>query len=307
MQSKEYWANTSPQNILVVDDEQPIREFVAEALMALGHEVRTAADGEDAMLKLQQSHFNVVITDMVMPRMDGMQLIRYLTEHQNAIDIIAITGQAMIYKYTDVVAAGAADFITKPFTFNELEAKLNRLIRERALRDELERLAVRDALTGLFNRRVFQNMVRKESIRAIRYQHPLYLFFLDVDRFKQYNDKNGHQAGDSLLVRFAAMLKGIIREEVDSAFRYGGDEFTVLLPYLPSESAVMVAERIRGQYNGLKLEPTSLSIGIARFRDQSDSIDHDIEDMIHRADSALYHAKHGLGRDRVYVDLDSLD
>lgn len=307
MQSKEYWAKTSPQNILVVDDEQPIRDFIAEALATLGHEVRTAADGLDAVEQMEQNHFNVVITDMVMPRMDGMQLITYLAERQNGIDIIAITGQAMIYKYTDVVAAGAADFITKPFTLNELEAKLNRLIRERNLRAELERLAVRDALTGLYNRRFFQNVIRKESIRAIRYQHPLYLFFLDLDRFKQYNDKHGHQAGDDLLVRFASVLKGSIRDEVDSAFRYGGDEFTVLLPFLPSASAVMVAERIRGNYNALNLEPTSLSIGIARFRDKSISIDLDIEDMIHRADSALYHAKHGLGRNRVSVDVESLD
>ncbi|HOI96152.1 MAG TPA: diguanylate cyclase [Syntrophobacter fumaroxidans] len=305
MEAREFWAKTPSQHILVVDDEQPVRDFVAEALESMGHEVETAVDGRDALEKMEDSDFSVVITDMVMPRMDGMQLIRYLSEHQNEVDIIAITGLAMDYKYTDVVAAGASDFITKPFTMNELEAKLNRLIRERHLREELERLAVRDPLTGLFNRRFFQRLVRKESIRAIRHQHQLFLFFLDIDRFKDYNDQNGHQAGDELLVRFAAVLRQSIRKDVDTAFRYGGDEFMVLLPYLPLEQALPVAERIRENFGQLLLVPTSLSVGIARYLEKSVSIDDDIGDMISRADQALYHAKHGLGRNRVYLDKES--
>jgi len=305
MEAREFWAKTPSQHILVVDDEQPVRDFVAEALESMGHEVETAVDGRDALEKMEDSDFSVVITDMVMPRMDGMQLIRYLSEHQNEVDIIAITGLAMDYKYTDVVAAGASDFITKPFTMNELEAKLNRLIRERHLREELERLAVRDPLTGLFNRRFFQRLVRKESIRAIRHQHQLFLFFLDIDRFKDYNDQNGHQAGDELLVKFAAVLRQSIRKDVDTAFRYGGDEFMVLLPYLPLEQALPVAERIRENFGQLLLVPTSLSVGIARYLEKSVSIDDDIGDMISRADQALYHAKHGLGRNRVYLDKES--
>ncbi len=142
----------------------------------------------------------------------------------------------MKYKYTDVIAAGAADFITKPFTLNELEAKLNRLIRERCLRQELELLAVRDPLTGLYNRRFFRKWSGEEVVRALRYDHPLFLFFFDIDHFKAYNDQNGHQAGDVLLIQLAEVLKSSIREDVDTAFRYGGDEFTVLLPHLPKRA-----------------------------------------------------------------------
>lgn len=290
------------QKILVVDDEQQVCDVLVEALTYMGHTPDTARDGRDAMEKIESVPFGVVITDMDMPRMDGMELIRRLVEKKNGVDIIAITGHTMKYKYTDVVAAGAADFITKPFTLNELEAKLNRVIRERQLVEELERLAIRDHLTGLYNRRYFQKAVRMEAIRALRYNHPLFLFFFDVDRFKEYNDRKGHQAGDELLIHLARVLEASIREDVDSAFRYGGDEFLVLLPYLPEGQAAVVAERIRENYGRLLLAPTSLSAGVAKFRQSGVSIDDDVDDFIRRADEALYHAKHDLGRNCVHFD-----
>ncbi|MCE5244371.1 MAG: diguanylate cyclase [Syntrophobacteraceae bacterium] len=295
-----------PQNILVVDDEQQVCDILAEALTFMGHTVRVAKDGLEALQVMEKFSFDIVVTDMDMPRMDGMELIRHLVTDRNAIDIIAITGHSMKYKYTDVVAAGAADFITKPFTLNELEAKLNRLIRERHLRRELERLATRDALTGLYNRRFFQRVVRSEAIRATRYLHPLFLFFVDIDRFKDFNDQTGHQAGDDLLVKLADVFRGSLREDVDTAFRYGGDEFTVLLPHLPAEQASVVAERLRRNFKELQFAPTSLSIGIGRFLSRSESIDLDVEDMIRRADMALYHAKHHLGRDCFFFDPESV-
>ena len=294
------------QSILVVDDEQQVCDILAEALTFMGHAVRVARDGLEALRALEESTFDIIITDMDMPRMDGMELIKNLVAERNGIDIIAITGHSMKYKYTDVVAAGAADFITKPFTLNELEAKLNRLIRERHLRRELERLATRDPLTGLYNRRFFQRVIRSEAIRSTRYQHPLFLFFIDIDRFKDFNDQMGHQAGDDLLVKLAEVLRSSIREEVDTSFRYGGDEFTILLPHLPVEQATIVAERLRKNFKDLDFAPTSLSIGIGRFLQRTDNVDHDVEDMIRRADMALYHAKHHLGRDCFFFDRESV-
>lgn len=292
----------STQSVLVVDDEPQVCEILADSLTGHGHNVDTAKDGLEAVAKIRNGRYNIVITDMDMPRMDGMQLIDYIVHNHNDIDIIAITGHIMKYKYTDVVSAGAADFITKPFTLNELEAKFNRVVRERCLREELEKLAIRDPLTGLSNRRFFTEMARKEAIRAVRYRHPLFMFFLDVDQFKEYNDLHGHQAGDDLLVETAKLLTGAIRENVDSAFRYGGDEFVLLLPHLPTEQAMTVAERIRDKYTLLGLTPTSLSIGIARFLERLGSIEQDIQDMIHRSDDALYSAKKNRGKNNVFVD-----
>lgn len=288
--------------ILVVDDEPQVCEVLADSLVATGYLADTARDGLDAVEKMKSKSYAIIITDMDMPRMDGMQLIEYIAHNRPGTDIIAITGHIMKYKYTDVVSAGAADFITKPFTLNELEAKLNRIVRERKLREELERLAIRDPLTGLSNRRSFQEVARKEAIRAVRYRHTLLMFFLDIDHFKQYNDKYGHQAGDDLLAATAKLLSGSVREDVDSAFRYGGDEFVLLLPHLPVEQALTVAERIREKFSRVAMTPSSLSIGIARFLERAGSIEQDIQDMIQRSDSALYQAKKSGGRNKVFID-----
>ena len=288
------------QNILVVDDEQSIRDILSEALSHMGHRVETAVDGLEAVGKIENGNFNIVITDMMMPRMDGMELIRYLVEHQKRIDIIAITGHTMSYQYTDVIAAGAADFIAKPFTINELEAKLKRIFRERHLLEELERLAEKDPLTGLYNRRLFEKTVRKEAHRAARYHHTLCLFFLDIDNFKEYNDIYGHQAGDNVLIQLANILTTSVRRNVDTPFRFGGDEFTLLLPHLSNDAAMKVATRILDAYNRLELKPTYLSVGVAFFLHRTDDIDKDIKDMVQRSDRALYHAKHKLGGNQAY-------
>jgi diguanylate cyclase (GGDEF)-like protein len=294
------------QSILVVDDEPQACEIISDALSSQGHVVESAGDGMEAIEKIKRSEFSIIVTDMDMPQMDGMQLIEYMARNNIDIDIIAITGHIMQYTYTEVVEAGAADFITKPFSLNELEAKLNRLIRERSLRKQLAKLAVRDPLTSLQNRRSFEENARKEAIRTIRYQHTLYLFFMDVDNFKKYNDLYGHQAGDALLIEMANILENSIRENIDSVYRYGGDEFVMLVPHLPAAQALSVAERICGKFDSLKLEPTSISIGIAKFIEKSGSIDQDIQDMIQRADSALYAAKKGPGKNGILVDEGSL-
>ncbi len=293
------------QDILVVDDEQSICDFLTEALVHLGHRVQTASDGAEAIEKVHEGSFGVVITDMVMPRMDGMELIKYLVETQRNTSIIAITGHTMSYEYTDVIAAGASDFIAKPFTINELEAKLNRVLRERQLLDELQRLAVKDPLTGLYNRRMFQKVARKEAIRSVRYAHPLCLFFLDIDSFKAYNDMYGHRAGDDLLVEFARVLTVSVRKNIDCVFRFGGDEFTMLLPHLSSHAALGVSRRILDLYNRFGFKPTSLSIGIALYLVKTGDTDRDIEDMVQRADRALYYVKHNLGGNEAHLDEES--
>lgn len=291
----------SPQRILLVDDEEQMREILQEALSLMGHDVETARDGQKAVSKVQEAEFDIVITDIHMPHMDGIQLIKYLSENRPAIDIVAITGHSMDYTYTDVVQSGASDFIIKPFTLNELEAKVRRIVRERELRKELEHLAIRDSLTGLYNRRYFDEVVRKEAVRASRYHHPLLLYFIDIDQFKSFNDERGHRAGDQVLSHFALILQQCIRKDVDIACRYGGDEFVLLVPHVEAAQALIVADRIRERYNELNLHPTRLSIGIAQLEVAGMDVERDVEDMICRADKALYHAKHNLGGDCAFI------
>lgn len=289
-----------PHKILVVDDEGSLRDILHEALIEWGHSVLVAENGRQALVLLAENPVDVIITDLQMPEMDGMELTGEVRRRYPEVDVIAITGFSNRYHYAEVIAAGAADFITKPFTLDKLEAKLIRLFRERSLRNRLQEMAQRDPLTGLYNRRHFETVIADEAVRSIRYRHPLALMFMDVDRFKQYNDQHGHRVGDALLVTLADILLTSIRDHVDKVFRYGGDEFLVVLPMLEQAGALKVAERIRTNYRNAGLGKTSLSIGIAELRVETGDLDRDIEQLIRRADASLYHVKKHLGGDRTW-------
>ena len=244
------------------------------------------------MEKLKDGNVDIVITDISMPRMDGIELIKKIITDFDDVDIIVITAYGMIYKYTEIIALGASDFISKPFDINELEAKLNRILRERKLRAELRRLSTRDGLTGLYNRRYFDENLNHEVSRAVRQGYSLHLLFVDLDGFKQYNDKYGHQQGDNLLKRLAEVMLENIRKEVDSAYRYGGDEFAVILPHANRQQALMVAQRLLKSFNTRSVNSdNSLSIGLAKLEDPCETLKENIESLITKADQALYHAK----------------
>ena len=277
--------------ILAVDDDPEIRDILHEILTHLGHTSVTAVDGLDAVEKLSEHHFDMVITDLRMPRMDGIELIKKIKVGFEDVDVIALTVYGTEYNYTEVIGVGASDFIDKPFNVNELEAKINRIIRERSQRAELKRLSTRDGLTGLYNRRYFEDNLRHEAIRAFRQNYNLYLLFIDLDNLKGYNDYYGHQQGDDLLRQLAKMILGNIRRDVDSAYRYGGDEFAVVLPHARRQQAMMVAERLFTEYNKRDLTPTSLSIGLAKLKGTGNTLEGDLQTLIREADQALYRAK----------------
>ncbi|MEJ2363943.1 MAG: diguanylate cyclase [Deltaproteobacteria bacterium] len=278
-------------HILAVDDDPEIRDILHEILTHLGHTSVTAVDGLDALEKLSEHHFDMVITDLRMPRMDGIELIKRIKAGFDDVDVIALTVYGTEYNYTEVIGVGASDFINKPFDVNELEAKINRIIRERSQRAELKQLSTRDGLTGLYNRRYFENNLRHEAIRAFRQNYNLYLLFIDLDNLKGYTDYYGHQQGDDLLRQLGKMILGNIRRDVDTAYRYGGDEFAVVLPHAGRQQALMVAERLFTEYNKRDLTLTSLSIGLAKLKGTDDTLEGDLQTFIREADQALYRAK----------------
>jgi diguanylate cyclase (GGDEF)-like protein len=279
------------KSILCVDDDQGIRELLHEIIIRLGHSIITAVDGIDALEKLKDGNFDIVITDISMPRMDGIELINKITTDFSDVDIIVITAYGMIYKYTEIIALGASDFISKPFDINELEAKLNRVLRERQLRAELKSLSTRDGLTGLYNRRYFDENLEHEVSRALRQSYSLYLLFIDVDAFKAYNDKFGHQRGDKLLIELSAIIRDNIRKDVDSAYRYGGDEFAVILPHASRQQAFMVAQRLLSSLSKKSVSSTGLSIGLTKLEDSGETLKKNLESLIRKADQAAYGAK----------------
>jgi diguanylate cyclase (GGDEF)-like protein len=297
--------NRDQQSVLSVDDDGELRELLHELICQMGHASVTAADGIDALEKMEEKQFDIVITDINMPRLNGVGLIKRITSDFSDTDVIAITGYQTEYNYTDIIALGASDFISKPINIDEFEAKIKRIVRERNMRFELRRLSTCDALTGLYNRRHLDDNLQNEAIRASRQHYDLYLLLIDIDNFKVYNDKYGHQQGDRLLQELARIILRSIRENVDSGYRYGGDEFAATILHANPQQALMVAERLRTEYNERNLVPTSLSIGIAKLKNSHGTLEEDLDDLIRKADQALYLAKNNGGDQNVILDISS--
>ena len=297
--------NRARQSVLSVDDDQDLRDLLHELIIEMGLISVTAVDGMDALEKMEEKQFDIVITDINMPRLNGIGLIKRIAAEYSDTDVIAITGFQTEYNYTDIIALGASDFISKPINMNEFEAKIKRIVRERKMRSELRRLSTCDALTGLYNRRHLDENLQKEAIRASRQHYDLYLLLIDIDNFKSYNDKYGHQQGDRLLKELARIISRNIRNNVDSGYRYGGDEFAVTILHANPQQALMVADRFCREYNERNLHPTSLSIGIAKLKNSSNNLEQDLDSMIRKADQALYIAKNNGGNQKVMVELNS--
>nr|HID59221.1 diguanylate cyclase [Desulfobacterales bacterium] len=279
------------KKVLGVDDDPYILKILGEMLARFGCKYTLARDGVEALEILEKDKFCIVITDICMPRMDGIALTKEIRKRYPYIDIIIITGYDTEYTYTDVIRKGASDYISKPFNIDELEAKIRRILREQALKAELFRLSIRDGLTDLYNRRYFDIKLREEVGRTLRQGHPLFLVLFDIDRFKDYNDKFGHQKGDRLLKEVATIIFESTRKNVDSGFRYGGDEFAIIIPYVNRDQCHNIAERVRLNYNKRRFEPTSLSLGVAPLINVGSTVDEHIDRLIHNADQALYRCK----------------
>jgi two-component system, cell cycle response regulator len=288
--------------ILIVYDDKSTLILIGAYVESFGYEYDIAEDGEEAVKKLQDGNFTIVLTDMMMPRMDGMQLLKYIQEYSPKIGVIVVTGYSNTFTYTSLIKAGASDFIAKPFNVDELEAKLNRLIRELNLVRRLEQYSIIDALTGLYNRRYFDTKILEEVQRADRQRYSVFLQMVDVDNLKGHNDQAGHQSGDKLLHELGVILAESIRTNVDWSFRYGGDEFGIISTQLEFNQIISIAQRVLVKYNSKNFTGTGLSIGIARFiRHPDKNWYDDIADLVARADKALYSAKNN-GKNRVSFD-----
>ncbi len=278
--------------ILIVDDDPAVLELLADYMSQFQFDYSTAGDGEDAIRKLKKDTFTIVLTDIMMPKMNGMELLEHVNRNHPDINVIVVTGYSKDFTFTDVIKAGASDFITKPFNADELEAKLKRVIREQELIHQLEYLSKRDGLTNLYNRRYFDTRLTEETKRGWRQGYEVFLLFIDINKFKGYNDKYGHLEGDKVLIKVGEILHECIRGNVDWAFRYGGDEFAVILEDVDHKQSQTTAGRILDQYHSCSFGDTDLSIGIARFfHKKGNSWQADITNLISRADRMLYQAK----------------
>lgn len=237
--------------VLIVEDDHIARKGLADLLALWGYEVASAADGAEALERAAEDPPEVVVSDLVMPGMDGLALLSVLrTDHPEAA-VIMLTGQGSIESAVQAMKEGAYDYLTKPLeSLAAYELSLTRalehrhLLRENArLFQEVQRLAITDPLTGLYNRHRLADALETEGERAVRYGRPVSMIMMDVDDLKVVNDSHGHPAGDVVLQRVADAIRGNIRR-LDLPTRYGGDEFLVLLPETTLADAERVAERI---------------------------------------------------------------
>jgi two-component system, cell cycle response regulator len=308
---KESQQKSEPQSlneakVLIVDDDEAIRESMNEFVDMSGYQSLTAVSAEEALARLASETVDVVITDIMLPGMDGLELTDRIKKEYD-IDVIVMTGYSGDYSYEEAISKGASDFVFKPVRFEELLLRLRRVLKERRLTqervqmlDKLKRLSITDGLTKLYNSRYFYNQLKAEIDRTARYQRPLSLLLMDIDQFKEYNDSFGHLEGDQVLLRLGQVIRSCLRK-MDSAYRYGGEEFTVILPETEGDEAATVAERIRSSVSLETFYPKgqnenftiTISIGVTEYIH-----DEEIAIFVQRADKAMYLSKQS-GRNRV--------
>ncbi len=293
--------------VLIVDDDSSVRNTIHEYIANAGFDPTAAASAEEALELLDKNDFAVVITDIRLPGMGGLELTKVIKQ-RNGADVIVVTGYSDDYSYEEAINIGASDFVIKPVRLEELLLRMRRVLKERQLSTErtrmmekLQKLATTDGLTKLYNSRSFYSQLELEVDRFNRYKHPLSLLLLDIDNFKRFNDTFGHLEGDKVLVRFSQIIKDCLRIN-DSAYRYGGEEFTVILPETDGEKAKTVAQRIRSTLEAETFTPTpdqsakiTISIGVTQYFPKEE-----LSAFIRRADQAMYFSKQN-GRNRVTV------
>ena len=297
--------------VLIAEDDPVQRKLLVAQMEKLGMQVYIAEDGQAAWETLQKYPINLVISDWLMPKVSGKELVEKIRgkEFENYTYVILLTSKDDSSDLIDGLEAGADDYITKPFNPKELEARISVARRILKLEDELlktrtklERLAAYDSLTGLLNRRAFTERAEKELNRAMRQNWPAGVIFFDIDNFKQFNDTYGHAVGDEVLQHLAEIVSNAIRP-YDLFGRWAGDEFICLITASFEEATRAIAERIRSQVASSTIKtsngalPVTISVGLAYKNELKEA---SLDALLLKADEALYQAK-DKGRNRIAV------
>jgi two-component system cell cycle response regulator len=294
--------------ILIADDDRLSLRLLEHTLQEWGHDVVSCVDGLEAWHRLVDAGVSLVITDWIMPGLDGLQLTGLIRERLASpyIYVILLTGEDGRDGFLTAMDAGVDDYLTKPLDLAELRARLAVGRRVLTLQDELRRalavaeeLATTDALTGLLNRRTILDRGGIAYEQSRRQGYPLSVIMADIDHFKEVNDAYGHQAGDRVLAAVAASLQSGIRR-YDQLGRYGGEEFLAILPGCSATDVRAVAERMRQGVETLEIVESGVRLRMTASFGMACSIGAEggsVSQLIDAADRALYEAK-GEGRNR---------
>lgn len=294
--------------ILVVDDQRSMRVLCSSIVKSLGHTVVEAETGQQAIDICQQEKVDLILMDVEMPEMNGFEATRLIRESVSTwFPIIFVSAMTDTKSFAEGIRSGGDMYLFKPIVKEVLESTINAMHRIAKIQAELhstkvrmELLAHQDALTGLVNRRGFDNAMELELERSQGDKQPLSLIMLDIDYFKAFNDFYGHQQGDDCLAHVSSVLRRVACRPHDIVARYGGEEFAIILPNTKLEHAELVAQRILKALHKLAYrhekspiaEHVTVSCGLAQ-----NQVGDQPAGLIQRADEALYQAK-AQGRDR---------
>lgn len=314
-----------PDNrVMVVDDDASILGVIAEVLQDDGYDVTTAGSGEEALELLKEGEFALVMTDIRLPGINGVEVLEGVKVASTRTNVIMITSHASLETSLDAIKRGAYDYLLKPFedlslissaakravkSFS-LDLERSQLIRSLKLSNKelgrvnrvLHGLAIRDGLTDLFNHRYVNEMLQKEIEKAEVENTDVSLIFVDVDKFKLFNDEYGHQNGDVLLRELGALMRDNVRQK-DIVARWGGEEFVIVSPDTNNNTAARLAESLRATIaehifmNGAQKlnSQVTISAGVSSLSTQKTKAA-----LIEAADAALYRAKEN-GRNQVQL------
>jgi diguanylate cyclase (GGDEF)-like protein len=291
-----------PARVLIADDDADFRTLIARRAARMGLEIVEAEDGRRAIEILREQHFDVILADLYMPGATGLDVIEAAQRIDPDVPAIILTGSASIETAVEALRAGVYDYMIKPLeSMAAFELSVShaldhhRLIKENArLFTEVQRLAVTDPLTGLFNRHKLNEVLELEVERAKRYGRRLSVIMLDMDGMKQINDTYGHPAGDEVLRRVAWAIRSQVRR-VDLATRYGGDEFLIVLPEAGLDEARTIGQRICAEITrqGFQEIRFSASAGVAEWVPHLETP----EEFLQVVDRSLYRSKRRAGRE----------
>jgi diguanylate cyclase (GGDEF)-like protein len=294
----------SKGKVIIVDDAPDTVEIIEKLLVFEGYEVLTTSTGEEGVKKVEKEKPKIVLLDISLPGIDGNEALRRIRKVDSIVSVIMLTAFATVDNAISALKEGASDFIKKPFEnehlvhlVNQCLEKYQTLKEKGRLEEEVQRLSITDDLTGLYNYRHFYKTLELEIARLKRQRTALSLLMFDMDNFKRYNDLYGHLEGDKVLKKVGEVVNRLIRSQVDSGYRYGGDEFAVLLVGATLDQAMPIAERLRISIEQAGFRDISVSIGVTEFYP-----DYNLREFVRLADDSLYAAKHS-GGNRVYAHI----
>ena len=291
----------------MIDDDK-LNIIALTRILGSDYQVYFEGDGENGIKAAKTFKPDLILLDIVMPGMTGFEVIKVLKadETTKGIPVIFLTGRRDVQDEEAGFVLGAIDYITKPFSASIVKLRVGNQLKIIQQMRQIYTLSVEDALTGLGNRRHFNNILNHEWVRSIRQQLPLAFMIIDIDYFKKYNDTYGHLSGDAVLKGAAQVIKKCISRATDHVARWGGEEFAIVLPDTSGEGAQIVAENVRNSIETTAFEMEdgiftniTVSIGVHSVIVKNDP-DYTLKRFISDTDVALYEAKRA-GRNRVVL------